>query len=299
MQPSAFLRNGSSIFEGHTMIKAKGSSLNFFTTGGYQTSYVHHLENPVHFTKEIKVTMEHGHGNHLRNEMSSVAYWYADKPYSARPVPPLAKRLPILRDEVGNWLIDPHRQTCSREIVLNEEMKTLKAQWADRYSKCTEDFEPIPVTGWEWAGPFKVKASRDEMAPDLTSVFKPEEGLAETGQAASEPGLWKPCGDIENGILDFAKWNGSYKPCICYALLKLKHQGAATVMMGLRLDYFARLWVNGKEIELNRTSGATAEPLRFTAHLKDGENEILIKVHQGGLGHAFVLNMGKKSSANL
>jgi len=56
MQPNAFLRNGSSIHESNT--------------GGYQTSYVLHLENPVRFTREIKVTIEHGHGNHLCNEMS-------------------------------------------------------------------------------------------------------------------------------------------------------------------------------------------------------------------------------------
>jgi hypothetical protein len=59
MQPNAFLRNGTSIFERDT--------------NGYQTSYVHHIENPVRFEREIKVTIEHGHGNHLANEMSSVA----------------------------------------------------------------------------------------------------------------------------------------------------------------------------------------------------------------------------------
>ena len=60
MQPNAFAHNGSSIYEDDTK--------------GYQTSYVYHLENPVRFEKEIRVIMEHGHGNHLRNEMSSVAY---------------------------------------------------------------------------------------------------------------------------------------------------------------------------------------------------------------------------------
>ena len=39
---NAFLRNGSSIHESNT--------------NGYQTSYVFHLENPVRFTKEIKVS---------------------------------------------------------------------------------------------------------------------------------------------------------------------------------------------------------------------------------------------------
>ena len=293
MQPNAFLRNGSSIFEQNTR---KGSSFIPGDNGGYQTSYVHHLENPVHFTKEIKVTIEHGHGNHLRNEMSSVAYWYADRPCAACPVPPLVKRLPILRDEDGAWTTDAKRQTCSREIVLNDEMKSLKTQWesnACNPRKLEEEFEPVSLSGWEWAGPFSVKTSL-EIAPDLDTVFRPEEGLAENGRAASEPGLWKPCGEMKEGLIDFARWNGcTFKPCICYARLKLQGKGNAAVPMGLQLDYFARLWINGKEINLKRVDGAPTAPIRFTATLKDGENEVLVKVHPGATGHAFVLSVGK------
>jgi hypothetical protein len=81
MQPNAFLRNGSSIFEGGT-ISSPEIEL-WRGNGGYHTSYVFHLENPVRFTQEIKVTIEHGHANHLANEMSSVAYWYAAQPAPA------------------------------------------------------------------------------------------------------------------------------------------------------------------------------------------------------------------------
>lgn len=115
MQSNAFLRNGSSIYE--------------HNTNGYQTSYVHHLDNPVRFEKEIKVTIEHGHGNHLCNEMSSVAYWYAEQPTRAAKVPPVAKRLPVLRDNQGHWLRDKKNQTTSRTIPLNDEMKKMRAQW--------------------------------------------------------------------------------------------------------------------------------------------------------------------------
>ncbi|MBN2451777.1 MAG: DUF2961 domain-containing protein [Lentisphaeria bacterium] len=116
MQPNAFLRNGSSIHERNT--------------GGYQTSYVHHLENPVRFQKEIRVTIEHGHGNHLRNEMSSVAYWYAAEPAAAVAVPPAPQRMPILKDEQGQWIIDPKTAVTSCEVPLNDEMRAMKAQWA-------------------------------------------------------------------------------------------------------------------------------------------------------------------------
>ena len=118
MQPNAFLRNGTSIYERDT--------------NGYQTSYVHHLENPMRFEHEIKVTIEHGHGNHLSNEMSSVAYWYAAEPGAAANPPPVAQRLPVLRDNQGRWLHDERRQTISRLIAPNEEMRDMLRRWRDQ-----------------------------------------------------------------------------------------------------------------------------------------------------------------------
>jgi hypothetical protein len=120
MQRNAFLRNGSSIFERDT--------------NGYQTSYVFHLENPVRFQKKIKVTIEHGHGNHLCNEMSSVAYWYADTPTRVAKVPPVAKRMSVLRDNRGNWLYDKRNQTTSKQVKANREMQLTKRRWSSRRS---------------------------------------------------------------------------------------------------------------------------------------------------------------------
>ena len=108
MQPNTFLRNGSSIYEGGT-VPAPAIEL-YRGDSGYQTSYVFHLENPVRFTREIKATIEVGHANHLANEVSSVAYWYADKPAPAVAVPPVQQRLPVQRDNAGNWIKDPQRE---------------------------------------------------------------------------------------------------------------------------------------------------------------------------------------------
>ncbi|HHV44084.1 MAG TPA: DUF2961 domain-containing protein [Firmicutes bacterium] len=115
MQRNAFLRNGSSIY--------------MHDTNGYQTSYVFHLENPVRFQREIKVTIEHGHGNHLANEMSSVAYWYAKEPTGVVVPPPVAKRAPVLRDNQGTWLYDEQNQCPGRPVPINEEMAQAKAAW--------------------------------------------------------------------------------------------------------------------------------------------------------------------------
>jgi hypothetical protein len=93
---------------------------------------VYHLENPVRFEKEIRVTIEHGHGNHLRNEMSSVAYWYQLEPHKPFGILPVHQRKPVLKDENGEWMIDERSQTPQSEPGLNDEMKRMKAQWATK-----------------------------------------------------------------------------------------------------------------------------------------------------------------------
>ena len=119
MQDNAYLRNGSSIYEHNTR--------------GYQTSYVHHIENPVRFAREIKVTIEHGHGNHLANEMSSVAYWYGDEPRAVRDCPPVRQRLAVKRDNVtGEWGQDSAGQTPSSAIRRSDEMRAVRQELDNR-----------------------------------------------------------------------------------------------------------------------------------------------------------------------
>jgi hypothetical protein len=123
MQPDAGLHSGSSIFEGYTVPSPeielwRGDS-------GYQTGYVFHLENPVHFQREIKVTIEHGHANHLANEMSSTAYWYAECPTAVIDVPPVHQRLPVLRDNAGTWQRDPAREYPGKPVPRPTEKRNL------------------------------------------------------------------------------------------------------------------------------------------------------------------------------
>lgn len=129
MQRNAFMRNGSSIFEGDT--------------GGYQTSYVFHLENPVRFEKEVKVTIEHGHGNHLCNEASSTAYWYAAEPAAAIAPPPAAKRAPVMKDAKGFWKPAAANQVTTQRAKMTPEMKRMKAMWKklrmDPYEQLAKD----------------------------------------------------------------------------------------------------------------------------------------------------------------
>jgi hypothetical protein len=118
MQKDTGLYNGSSIYEGYTIPTPE--IMLYRGDSGYQTSYVFHLENPVRFTSEIKATIEIGHANHLGNEVSSVAYWYAEEPSPAVDVPPVQQRLPVRRDNAGQWMRDPERECPGKPVTVKE-----------------------------------------------------------------------------------------------------------------------------------------------------------------------------------
>ena len=57
--------------------------------------YRFHIEDPIHFSKSIRVTIEHGHNNQRSDDYSSTAYWYQAEPHTPFPqLPIVAVRLP-------------------------------------------------------------------------------------------------------------------------------------------------------------------------------------------------------------
>jgi hypothetical protein len=85
MQSHAFPYAGTSLFEYDPEFPGRRKC----------TSYRFHIEDPVIFAKSIRVTIEHGHGNHQSNDYSSTAYWYQTEPHKPFPeMLPLAERLP-------------------------------------------------------------------------------------------------------------------------------------------------------------------------------------------------------------
>jgi Protein of unknown function (DUF2961) len=61
---------------------------------GLQVHYRFHLADPVRFNERIRVTMEHGHGNHLADDWSTTAYWYQTLPAPRLDILPVEQRLP-------------------------------------------------------------------------------------------------------------------------------------------------------------------------------------------------------------
>lgn len=71
---------------------------------GKWSLYRFHIEDPIHFSKSIRVTMEHGHANDQSNDYSSVAYWYQLEPHTELPeLPPVKERLARRWPDFGVW----------------------------------------------------------------------------------------------------------------------------------------------------------------------------------------------------
>ena len=62
------------------------------------TLYRFHIEDPIVFKKQIRVTIEHGHANRRGDDLSSLAFWYQAEPHlTFPPLLPVEQRLPFFR----------------------------------------------------------------------------------------------------------------------------------------------------------------------------------------------------------
>ena len=108
-----------------------------------QVSYRWHLPDPVRFQRRIKVTIETGHANHLRDDTATTAYWYQTLPGPKLALPPVEKRLvrrPILPtsdvSEVDVQSLSPEKKAMAlqREERFKEYLADRQV-WVDRRAK--------------------------------------------------------------------------------------------------------------------------------------------------------------------
>lgn len=112
-----------------------------------QVSYRWHLPDPVRFDKKIKVTMETGHGNHLRDDWSTTAYWYQTLPGPKLEILPVEKRLPRRPVMSGNPVEEPKiedmpepqkSKAIERETRFKEYLEDRKG-WVDRRASDSQE----------------------------------------------------------------------------------------------------------------------------------------------------------------
>jgi len=139
MQRNAFPFFGTIVHEGDT--------------DGFQVSYRFHITDPVRFEKQLKVTIEHGHANHLSDDWSSTAYWYQLLP-TVNPLNmlPVEERLPNV----------PELHTPKAEMTeLTDEMKAARESFETRFK----------TYGAEREKQFRIKEDKARRESELNTKF--------------------------------------------------------------------------------------------------------------------------------
>lgn len=113
MQKNAYLYHGSIIHESDVP--------------GYAVSYRQHIVDPIRFDERIRVSIEHGHANHLSDDWASTAYWYQTLPSPKAQIPALEDRLPT-RPETP-----PQPEPSARTGAVAEEIAQMRAQREERW----------------------------------------------------------------------------------------------------------------------------------------------------------------------
>ncbi|KAL4887772.1 hypothetical protein BDV59DRAFT_212016 [Aspergillus ambiguus] len=142
-----------------------GSILHESDVPNYQVSYRWHLPDPVHFNKRIRVTMEHGHANHLTDDWSTTVYWYQTLPSPRLDILPVESRLPRRPQ------FPPHNSTTDapKPNVLTSLQKEMITQRSLRFQEFKQDLQELMEA--------KAKESRDrakknvELAKDVRCRF--------------------------------------------------------------------------------------------------------------------------------
>lgn len=72
---------------------------------GKMSYYRYHIEDPIAFEREIKVTIEHGHNNHRGDIWETTAYWYQTEPHlKLDPLPDYEHRMPRKNHWIKTWI---------------------------------------------------------------------------------------------------------------------------------------------------------------------------------------------------
>jgi len=98
-----------------------------------QVSYRFHLADPVRFNKRIKVCLESGHANHLRDDWCTTAYWYQTLPGPQLNLPPVEQRIPRKATIPRDGITEPSiaSMTLSQQAAVKRREERMAAYLAD------------------------------------------------------------------------------------------------------------------------------------------------------------------------
>lgn len=103
----------------------------------YAVGFRQHIVDPVRFTSSLRVTIEHGHANHLSDDWASTAYWYQTDSAGSGVIAPVSDRLPSRATDPG--LVTPHRGEPLAPVT--DEIARLRQQAEDRHRVFIENLD--------------------------------------------------------------------------------------------------------------------------------------------------------------
>ncbi len=150
----------------------------------------------------------------------------------------------------------------------------------------SQEYETVAFDEWKWTGPYRLDFTNTPAdAEELLSVtFAPE--------FAPESVDWTAISGSDADSLDFQELSGETMPSVAYASGSIESDKTEHVMLALRVDYFAKVWLNGVLLKpIDSDHGSTKDYAYVPATLLDGRNELLIKVAAGRGGHSLALSI--------
>jgi len=150
-------------------------------------AYRFHILDAIPFTKSLRFTIEHGHGNEEVADYSSTAYWYQVEPHQPfPPMPPAGFRIP-LRVAVPNGAIEAESLTISGKGFTSSiaDMSTFGADWSG--------MKQLKVEGGSVGGKFALSVPVAEERYDVSVYYTagPGYGDVEIAHAGAVAGTIK------------------------------------------------------------------------------------------------------------
>ncbi|WP_075081280.1 GDSL-type esterase/lipase family protein [Terrimicrobium sacchariphilum] len=141
-------------------------------------------------------------------------------------------------------------------------------------------FIPVPASDWGWTGPFRAETGAFDARSMISASFPPE---------SAEPGEieWREIPSQDDLWVDLGKLLGTEPPATVFAKTQLEVAKEGKVLLSLSVDYFAKVWVNGRLAET--IAGPHGDVILIPATLRAGTNDILLKLGSGSSGFGFSL----------
>lgn len=142
-------------------------------------------------------------------------------------------------------------------------------------------FERVALDNWEWAGPYALTTSAEDALPLMHVSFEPE--------LSPETVAWQS-DEIARSEFDFYERFGASENTVAYLRGTIERDVAGPALLGVQVDYFAKLWLNGDLVStIDSGHGSPQGYVYVPVTLLAGSNTIEVKVGAGSGGHKFAL----------